>query len=138
MTAAEVLVCPKLSRESTRMADRPTVIQVRFRLREATLNRLRRAAKAADRSMNEELEYLIERAFAKDDVRQVIEQTAKTVLSSTREEREKELTRWLHEPDPKVRFEATVGTIWDRTEELEERLQRIEQSMLERKSSREG
>jgi hypothetical protein len=48
------------------MADRKSVIQFKIRIRKSLRQSLERAAKAADRSANEEAEFRLERSFAYD------------------------------------------------------------------------
>jgi hypothetical protein len=49
------------------MADRKTVVQVKFRLRRELLKEIERSAKSADRSTNEEIEFRLEESFRKED-----------------------------------------------------------------------
>jgi hypothetical protein len=60
------------------MASRRTITQQRFRLREDLLAKLRRAAKANDRSLNDEVELRLLDSLTKDTV-------AKTVKAATAE-----------------------------------------------------
>jgi hypothetical protein len=65
-----------LNREAISMASRRTVVEQRFRLRQDLLDKLRRAAEAADRSLNEETELRLMDSFTKQDI------TAKAVKAA--------------------------------------------------------
>lgn len=110
------------------MADRQTVTQVRFRLRQDLLKKLQRAAKAADRSVNEQLELCVEEYFRKEKLSKVIKQTAETVLMRSESERDPRLSS----RDPEVRFEAMLEENGGRIQALEEKLQQLEQLLDER------
>jgi hypothetical protein len=76
------------------MADRPSIVQQRFRLREDLLAKLQRAAEVNDRSLNEEVEQRLQASFTKDTVEkavktataELIEQTAKAAANATVDE----------------------------------------------------
>jgi hypothetical protein len=50
------------------MARRPTITQVRFRLRDELLQALARAAESNDRSLNDEVERRLEQTFVADQL----------------------------------------------------------------------
>jgi hypothetical protein len=67
------------------MASRPTVTQVRFRLREDLLAKLRRAADANDRSLNEEVELRLLDSLTKDTVAKTVKATTAELIKETAE-----------------------------------------------------
>jgi hypothetical protein len=54
------------------MADRKSVVQVKFRLRKDVLKQLEKAAKAEDRSINDEIQRRIEQSFRQEDQTELI------------------------------------------------------------------
>ena len=54
------------------MPDRRSVVQVKFRLRRDLLRRVEKEAKAEDRSVNEQLERIVERGLDARDITQVV------------------------------------------------------------------
>jgi len=64
------------------MADRKTVVQVKFRLREGLIDKLTKAAKAKDHSLNEEVERRLEQSFDKEDQAALVQQVATAAATS--------------------------------------------------------
>jgi superfamily II RNA helicase len=63
------------------MVVRASITQVRFRLRKQLIDRLQRAAKAADRSLNDEVEQRLEYSFRKEDLREAVEVVAENAVA---------------------------------------------------------
>src|SRR5262249_34481947 len=64
------------------MGDRKTVVQVKFRLREGLIDKLTKAAKAKDHSLNEEVERRLEQSFEKEEVAALVQQVASAAATS--------------------------------------------------------
>ena len=77
------------------MADRKSVIQVKFRLRKDVLRRLEKSAQANDRSVNDEIGRRLEDSFRQEDQRALIEATVDQTLAALRAIREAEGPRPL-------------------------------------------
>jgi Arc-like DNA binding dprotein len=65
------------------MAGRRTITQQRFRLREDLLIKLRRAADANDRSLNEEVEARLEGSFTKDTIEKTVKAASAEMIKET-------------------------------------------------------
>jgi hypothetical protein len=76
-----------IAREKACMADRKSVVQVKFRLRKEVLRQLERAAKAGDRSINEEIERRLEQSIRQEEQQELLEKAAKKALDLFSQER---------------------------------------------------
>jgi hypothetical protein len=68
------------------MADRRSVIQVKFRLRKTLLTQLKKAADAADCSLNEEIEERLKQSFQQKKLQEAFEKGLKARLDVARDE----------------------------------------------------
>jgi hypothetical protein len=79
------------------MADRESVIQVKFRLRKPLLKQLKRAADAADRSLNEEIEERLKQSFQQKRLQEEFERGLMTRLDVARDEISKRMRQEMEE-----------------------------------------
>jgi Arc-like DNA binding domain len=79
------------------MADRESVIQVKFRLRRPLLKQLKRAADAADRSLNEEIEERLKQSFQLKELQEAFEKGLMTRLDVARDEIWKKMKQEMQE-----------------------------------------
>jgi hypothetical protein len=69
------------------MADRKSVVQVKFRIRKEILRQLERAAKAGDRSVNDEIGRRLEESIRQEEQQELLEKAAKKALDLFSQER---------------------------------------------------
>jgi hypothetical protein len=69
------------------VADRKSVVQVKFRLRREVLKQLERSAKAGDRSVNEEIQRRLEQSIQQEEQQGLLEKAAKRALDLFAQER---------------------------------------------------
>jgi hypothetical protein len=105
------------------MVTRPSITQVRFRLRKQLIDRLQRAANASDRSLNDEVIARLDRSFTRDVLERYKKEIGKAVAEDRRLEQE-EVEQAQH--------------LEDRMQQLVERLEQVAAAIERGLKSKEG